>query len=483
MSTLSFNTVTPALLETLAEIAGSEHLILAEEKVEKLSKDFYWYSPVLKRQLEDKRAAAVVKISELAVLKKVVAACYEAEVPLIIRGAATGNYGQIVPLHGGIMLDLGGMDTIHEITADGVVRCDPGARLGTVMKEARAVGWEMRCYPSTWVKSTMAGFFCGGSGGIGSITWGGITANDNVKSISILTVEAEPQVLKLEEATASEVFHTYGTSGIVVEMEMRLGPKRAYQQIAVQSESWDTLIDWTDALARDPAIQKSLVTQFQAGVVQYFKPMLKFMDGALATSFLLIEQSQAEEVVASAEAAGLTVPFNRELPDPMKPPYLSDYTWNHTTLWALKADPTITYLQIGNTADFRGDFKKVWAKFPDEVLFHIEWTAQDMPVDDAGNRLPVSSDRINVGGIPLIKFKSEERLQEIIDFMESEGIGVANPHTFVLEEMGRPALLSEKVAWARKVDPKGLLNPGKFAALTDTPVSRTEPALVGGSQG
>ncbi len=54
--------------------------------------------------------------------------------------------------------------------------------------------------PSTWVKCTMGGFFCGGSGGIGSITWGGINAPGNVKSVTMMTCEEEPRLVRLEEA-------------------------------------------------------------------------------------------------------------------------------------------------------------------------------------------------------------------------------------------------------------------------------------------
>ena len=42
------------------------------------------------------------------------------EVPVTARGSGTGNYGQAVPLHGGVVLDLQRMDQIEQISADGV---------------------------------------------------------------------------------------------------------------------------------------------------------------------------------------------------------------------------------------------------------------------------------------------------------------------------------------------------------------------------
>jgi FAD/FMN-containing dehydrogenase len=45
------------------------------------------------------------------------------EVPVTVRGAGTGNYGQCVPLQGGIVLDLSLMDKLEAITQDGVAIC------------------------------------------------------------------------------------------------------------------------------------------------------------------------------------------------------------------------------------------------------------------------------------------------------------------------------------------------------------------------
>ena len=96
-------------------------------------------------------------------------------------------------------LDLSRFDRILSLEG-GVARVEPGARLGTIEAEARRSGWELRCMPSTWMKSTMGGFLCGGSGGIGSITWGGINALGNVRSVTILTCEEVPRIVRLEDA-------------------------------------------------------------------------------------------------------------------------------------------------------------------------------------------------------------------------------------------------------------------------------------------
>ena len=147
-------TLSEDLLSQLRSVVGDANLIESGEMLETLSKDFYWYSPVLKPKLEDKHAAAVARPATLAELTAVVSACAKARIPVTPRGAGTGNYGQCVPLYGGVVIDFSRLDRIISLEG-GVAHVQAGARLGTIETEARKLGWELRCMPSTWMKSTM----------------------------------------------------------------------------------------------------------------------------------------------------------------------------------------------------------------------------------------------------------------------------------------------------------------------------------------
>jgi FAD/FMN-containing dehydrogenase len=468
----------PALLDELKSelraLVGAENLIDGGESLETLSKDFYWYSPVLCRLIEDKRADMAVRPGSVDELRRVVAACSRAGVPVVARGAGTGNYGQCVPLYGGVVIDFSRMDRILSLEG-GVARVEAGARLGVIEAEGRKAGWELRCMPSTWVKCTMGGFLCGGSGGIGSITWGGINAPGNVKSLTIMTCEAEPRLVRLEEGECLKALHTYGTTGLMVEIEMRLAPKIDYEQLIFSSADWDKLLDWTDAAARRIEWRKRLVTQFEWPIPSYFKPLVKFLRTGDAITFLLVDRAQAEEVVANAAAAGIGCVYRRPLTDPPKPPFLTDYTWNHTTLWAIKADPSITYLQSGFGSNFREQFAELRRRFPGEILFHLEWTAGNSKML-RGNAVAHNADAVVAGGIPLVFFKSEERLDEIRRCCEEIGVFIANPHTVFLEEGGRHPNIADKRAFKAEVDPGALLNPGKMKTYPINPFA-AEPAL------
>lgn len=467
MAETTTNRVSDSLLETLKTIAGDKNIIESGPRAEKFSKDFYWYSPILKKQMDHLSAEVVVRVTDKEVLRKVIQLCVKNQIPITPRGAGTGNYGQSIPLYGGVLVDFSKMDKIFSVQ-EGVAHVEPGARLIKIETEARAHGWELRCYPSTIVTASMGGFLCGGSGGIGSITWGGINNADNVKSVTIMTAEEEPREVRFEERDSIQALHTYGTTGFMIDIEMRLAPKRDYEQCIFVHEDWDHLLDWTDSIARKMDLPKRLVTLFQDPIPQYFTPILEHLPEKHHAAFFYVERSHAATLLESAKAQGIKSTWQIPYADPPKPPYITDYTWNHTTLWALKSDDSLTYLQSGFGDNFREQFKQLWEKFPGEILFHLEWTVGNSKMESQAVRM-TSGDDVLVGGLPIIRYKSPERLQEIIDYCEEIGVFTANPHTYILEEGGKHPDIENKRQLKASVDPKGILNPGKMKTFALNP--------------
>ena len=208
---------------------------------EQLSRDFYWYSPVLRKQLDGKvgrrrRAAAARERRFKAYLRY----CHAHNLAVTVRGAGTGNYGQAVPLQGGVVLDLARMDRIEAIQPDGVAVCQPGVRLGVLENEARKSGWELRCYPSTIVKASLGGFLGGGSGGIGSVAHGGLRDFNTVRALEVVTMEAEPRVVLHEGEAVHEILHAWGTNGVITRIWLALAPAVEWSQCAVAFDDFDS---------------------------------------------------------------------------------------------------------------------------------------------------------------------------------------------------------------------------------------------------
>src|SRR5580658_3500703 len=96
-----------SLAAGLSEVIGDPVRILtAPALIERLSKDFYWYSPVLKRQLASKVGDVVVQPLDVEEILAIARFAGKSSIPVTVRGAGTGNYGQCIPLQGGIILDL-----------------------------------------------------------------------------------------------------------------------------------------------------------------------------------------------------------------------------------------------------------------------------------------------------------------------------------------------------------------------------------------
>src|SRR5580658_7951402 len=113
----------------LATLLGDPSRVLTRpQEVEQLSRDFYWYSPVLRKQLDGKVGDLVVQPLSDVEIQSVLRYCYARDLPVTVRGAGTGNYGQAVPLYGGVVLDLVRMDRIEAIQQDGMAVCEPGVR-------------------------------------------------------------------------------------------------------------------------------------------------------------------------------------------------------------------------------------------------------------------------------------------------------------------------------------------------------------------
>src|SRR3954462_7621508 len=131
------------------------------------SREYFWYGPVLNEQLKAKFAEVVVSPRDEAEVIRAASACAKARIPLVVRGAGTGNYGQAVPLEGGVILDMAALDAIEWIKP-GLVRVGAGRKMVAVNAETRPQGFELRMHPSTKRLATIGGFVAGGSGGGGA---------------------------------------------------------------------------------------------------------------------------------------------------------------------------------------------------------------------------------------------------------------------------------------------------------------------------
>ncbi len=339
-------------IAALIAITGDDARVLTQPLVvEQLSRDFYWYSPVLRKQLDGKVAGVIVQPLGAVEIQAILRYCYAQNIPVTLRGAGTGNYGQAVPLYGGVVLDLTRMDQIEEIQPEGVAVCQPGVRLGVLENEARKVGWELRCYPSTVVKSSLGGFLGGGSGGIGSVKNGNLRDFETVRAFEVVTMEPEPRVVLHEGEAVHDILHAWGTNGVITRIWLALAPAVDWAQVVVAFDTFDAAFDFSESIATSDAWTKRLVTVFEWPIPSFFTPIKQYAPNRKALIFFLIAAAELAAFESAAQAAGGQITYSAPYQGLRSRPLLSDYTWNHTTLWAMKSDDAYTYLQCGFDPD------------------------------------------------------------------------------------------------------------------------------------
>jgi FAD/FMN-containing dehydrogenase len=446
--------VTSNLASDLLAIVGKQGVHSDAKTISVFSKDYYHYSPVLKEKLESKLADVIVAPQTTDELRAVVKYACKHNIPITPRGAGTGNYGQAVPLHGGMVLSLHRMNKILDLSKDtGVAKVQAGVRMGTLERQGREAGWELRCYPSTWATATIGGFVGGGFGGIGSIRHG-VLWDGFLTSVTVMEMTPEAKTHKLLGNDLFGFIHAYGTSGIIVELEVNLAPALNWEESVLSFATLEDALRFGYELAKDESVDKRLICINEWPIPTFFKPLVNAGGVKEGRANILLElgESQTSSVAEKAKAFGGTLDYQVEAGKYHKSGFnLSDFSWNHTTLWAMKADETWTYVQSRFETEPGQALEQV-AKLRehegDKVLFHFEYLKQNGV--------------LALAALDLIHSQDATFIQAAMDRRESIGVQVADPHTYYLD--ADPRWGGEPVLAAKaKYNPNDLLNPGKLS--------------------
>ena len=452
-------------IEQLRADLGTITTITDEARRKGKSRDFYWYSPVLKDQLDGVCADLVVMPADEAEIVAILKACYRRRIPVTVRGAGTGNYGQAMPLRGGVVLDLTRLERILRIEP-GRARAATGAKFVDVEQATREQsGQELRMHPSTIRSATIGGFICGGSGGVGSITWGGLRDRGNVLGVRVITMEETPRVLELRGDNVQKVIHAYGTTGVVTEVEVALAPAQRWVDVALGFDDFATAARFCHVLGCQDALLKKLLTLVAAPIAQrYLRPfggLVREGQHVVMTMIAPLAMEAFESLLAGWSASVL---YRSDRPDAPTTLPIYEFAWNHTTMHALRVDRSTTYHQVLYPApEHVASAVRMFERLHDDVSHHLEFVRFD--------------GQIACYGLPLIRFTTEARLREIEQTFESEGCATFDPHVVTLEGGGMKRVDPVQLAFKREADPLGLLNPGKMIAWDDPGYDATQSRL------
>lgn len=440
----------PASADTLAALVRAfEGLEVIEggSELVRLSRDCFDYSPVLQPFLAGHLAQLVVRPHDLDGVKRVAGACARHGVALTPRGAGTGNYGQCVPLAGGVVLDLSRLNRLRQIDpATGAVTAEAGCLLADLDRQMAPHGRALRLTPSTYRSATLGGFIAGGSGGIGSIRWGFLRDPGHLLGLEVVTVEPQPRVLQLGAAASRALNHAYGTNGLLTALTLATTATVDWQQLVVEFDRWDGALTAARALTASALLLNALCLLEQPLAQRLPSPsgcppvgghrmLLLAAPDALPVLEGWWPDLEGRAIWKAPQATGRGVPL-REL------------TWNHTTLHVRAKEPGWTYLQLLLPQPEGPAIEALRHRWGDDLLWHLEAVRQQGAA--------------RLAALPLVVWRGEGPLNELMAQVKELGGVIFNPHAITVEEGGLGVIDADQVAAKAAHDPQGLLNPLKL---------------------
>ncbi len=424
------------------------------KQVELRSRDYFWYSPILSEDIGHFVGDLVVIPADEEQVRRVAAAAARLRIPITIRGGGTGNYGQCVPLEGGIILDMTKIDKVLSIEP-GRVRVQAGARIARLDDAVRETGQELLMYPSTRRIATIGGFFTGGSGGIGSLRHGMLRDDGNIYSVKVMTLEPEPKIIELHGHDIQKVQHAYGTNGIVMELEIGLTEKTDWIHTAALFDSYDATLRFC-LKALEEKLDCYLLTTVDRRFSRFYTKFGDLFPADRDAVFAMIAPEEQERFAELAASFGGRVSFSMTQDElhtnGLQPAY--ECGWNHTTLQALKAEEGWTYLQVAYPRPFD----------PETVMRQMERYGDDQYMHHEMARL---EGEVQIFGLPLVRYKDREDTYRVIRELEAlDGCDIYDPHAFTIEDGGMKQIDTMQIEFKKLADPFGLLNPGKTRGWT-----------------
>jgi FAD/FMN-containing dehydrogenase len=435
-------------VEEFTQALGDVPFSLDPREIRVKSKDRFSLSPMLSKTLAGKIAEVVVTPRDKAELKTLARAAFAYDMPLTPRGTGTANYGQSVPLKGGAMVEMTGLSGITWVR-DGAIRAKAGTLVHEVEAAALATGQELRFFPTTLREATLGGFIAGGTGGVGSINYGVLRDNGNILGIEVMSVEAEPQLVELRGDETRLVQHGYGTNGLITEIELPLVPARDWTEVLVTFGDYTSAYTHAIAIAREDGIQKKLASAYEWPVGQWLRPLAPFVPEGQSLVIAMIETTSMARYEDMVAGAGGTI--QQRSPNG-KGPYgrpLHEFAFGHTTQQVQRSMPKITEVEgFFRAEDLEGLVGRVYEKIRHTGPLRLEVRRWDGDIVCSGSSY--------------IDFTEESQVEEVVQILRGEGLPVANPHASNVRGVGKKEIGPAEVTFKKRMDPKGLLNPGRF---------------------
>src|SRR3977135_276081 len=120
-----------------------------------------------------------------------------------------------------------------------------------------------------------------------------------IQSLRIMTIEQTPRILTLSGSDVGFVFHSWGTTGIILEAKLKLVPAEKWIDCIATFPTYGDVIGFGNA-AFDSDLDIFLLSAVERRFAPYYKRLNKYFDGSRDAMFSMVKESDVERYFALA---------------------------------------------------------------------------------------------------------------------------------------------------------------------------------------
>ncbi|WP_280340640.1 FAD-binding oxidoreductase [Nocardia neocaledoniensis] len=419
------------------------------------SRDRFVQNPMLRDLLRGRNAEIFIAPRDKDELRSAVAACARHRVPITVRGAGSGQFGQGVPLNGGAVIDvtaLAGVIGWHGVRGRRLpttVRALTGTVVADIDAAIRPSGWELRMHPSSAQKATIGGYIAGGHAGVGSCQWGILRDTGNITALEVMTVEEHPRLIEVRGRDVNSVHHAYGANGIITEVELPVAPAWEWHELVISFPEFEQAARFSVDVCHSDGVLKKVVSPHAHPLPRYFSGLSGLVPDGESMVLVMVAVQSVTEVEDLVRANGGRIRYRCLEGKGAYGVPLYEFTWGHSLLHYQRHDENLVGLMaLYPTGDLYESIVRVHREFADLGPLHVE-----MKRIDGG---------LSCQGSPVFAFQGRTHLAEVTERLQAAGLSIASPHTPVLGAGGMKPWGPKEASFKQEFDPYGLLAQGKL---------------------